>query len=287
MDEASRRAPAAAIDLTVLAPAHNERENVGPLVEQIEAALSRAGERHPSLDGLAWECLVIDDNSSDGTGEALLALAKDRPWLRVLRMTRTPPGRGAGQSAAFHAGIRAARGACIATLDADLQNDPADLPRMLELMRDRGADMVQGDRSRNRRDSFIRRAGSVVGRVFRRMLLGDSIRDTGCSLRIMTREAALTLPLEFRGAHRFIPVTARRFGFTVVETPVAHRPRVAGETKYGMGVAQRAIPGLIDCFAMRWIYSRRRWTDSREQTAAAPAHGAGSEPAREAPGALR
>ena len=163
-----------------------------------------------------------------------------------------------GQSAAFHAGFRAARGRLIATLDADLQNDPRDLPAMLDLMRSSGADMVQGDRSHARRDNLVRRMGSVVGRIFRRVLLGDSIRDTGCSLRVMRREIALALPLEFRGMHRFIPVTARHLGFTVVEMPVTHRPRTAGVTKYGLGITKRAIPGLIDLLAVRYMRSRRR-----------------------------
>jgi len=199
-----------------------------------------------------------------------------RPWLRCIAMTETPPGRGHGQSAAFHAGFRACRGELVATLDADCQNDPADLPRMLNLLDRTGADMVQGDRSRNRRDSAVRRAGSVVGRAFRRGLLGDSIRDTGCSLRVMRREIALRLPLEFRGMHRFIPVTARQMGYQVVEMEVSHRPRTAGETKYGMGVASRAIPGLVDCFAVRYMGRRRRPVCCEMIEAQETAAGAGS-----------
>lgn len=173
-------------------------------------------------------------------------------------MTRTPPGKGNGQSAAFHAGFRAARGRLVAVLDADLQNDPADLPAMLKLMRDTDADFVQGDRSHARKDNVVRKVGSWVGRVFRRSLLGDTIRDTGCSLRLMTREIAVALPLEFRGMHRFIPVTARHLGYKVVEMPVRHRPRMAGVPKYGFGIMQRAIPGLIDLFAVRYMRNRRR-----------------------------
>lgn len=244
----------APLDLSVVAPAHNEEDNVGPLAQQVSAALEQ-------VPGLRWELVVVDDGSTDSTRRRLLELAADRPWLRVVAMTRTPAGAGNGQSAAFWAGIRASRAPLIATIDADLQNDPADLPRMLEEMRRTAAGCVQGDRSHARKDGAVRRWGSVVGRVFRRMLLGDSIRDTGCSLRIMRREAALELPLEFKGAHRFIPVTIRRLGYPVVEMQVGHRPRVAGQTKYGMGITRRAIPGLIDCFAMRWMYARRRPTD--------------------------
>ncbi len=250
-------------DLSVVAPAHNERENIAELVRQIEAVLDRAGIR--------FEIVIVDDGSTDGTREAVERLMRDRPSVRCVAMLRTPPGKGNGQSAAFHAGFRAARAPLIATLDADLQNDPADLPAMLDLMRSSGADLVQGDRSRARRDSAVRRWGSVVGRFFRRWLLGDTIRDTGCSLRIMRREVALALPLEFRGAHRFIPVTARHLGYTVVEMPVNHRARAAGETKYGMGIAQRAIPGLIDCYAIRWMRSRRRPVECVEVERAADA----------------
>jgi hypothetical protein len=116
--------------------------------------------------------------------------------------------------------------------------------------------MVQGDRTAARRDGVVRRASSWVGRCFRRLLLGDTIRDTGCSLRVMKREVARALPLEFRGAHRFIPFTARQLGFRVAEVPVRHRARTAGRGKYG--IHNRAIPGLFDCFAMRWMRSRRR-----------------------------
>ncbi len=265
------------VDLSVVAPAHNERENVEALADEV----GRAAESWAAREGRTWEFVLVDDGSTDGTGEAALALAATRPWLRVVRMTRTPQGKGAGQSAAFWAGFRAARGELIATLDADLQNDPSEIPAMIALLERERADMTQGDRSRARRDNAVRRVGSVVGRVFRRMLLGDSIRDTGCSLRVMKREVALLLPLEFRGAHRFIPVTARRLGFKVVEMDVRHRARRAGETKYGLGIVQRAIPGLIDCFAMRWIFDRRRWTDWREVEASSAA------PARETEGAAR
>jgi dolichol-phosphate mannosyltransferase len=248
------------VALSVVAPAHNEQDNLRTLVEQITAAIE------PLMIG--YEIIIVDDGSTDDTTGRLRELMHQYPRLRAIRMARTPPGRGNGQSAAFHAGFRAAREDMIATLDADLQNDPADIPTMLDLMRTRNADMVQGDRSHRRQDSVVRRASSMVGRVFRRWLLGDTIRDTGCSLRIMKRELALALPLQFRGMHRFIPITARQFGFTVIETPVRHRLRVAGQAKYG--IWNRAIPGLIDCFAVRWMRSRRRPVQFDELTASPP-----------------
>lgn len=208
------------LDLSVIAPAHNEEENVAELVRQVEAALSPLG--------INFEFIVVDDGSTDSTRRRVLEMMEGRPWLRCIAMLDTPPGRGNGQSAAFHAAFRAARGRLVAPLDADLQNDPGDIPGMLAKQRESGADMVQGDRSHARRDNLVRRVGSRVGRAFRRALLGDTIRDTGCSLRVMRREVALRLPLEFRGMHRFIPVTARHLGYTVVEMPVKHRPRHAG-----------------------------------------------------------
>lgn len=247
------------IELSVVAPAHNEQENIRDLVEQV----GRAG----AASGLSYEFVIVDDGSTDATRATVLELMRDRPWLRCIAMTRTPPGKGAGQSAAFAAGFRQTRGHLVATLDADLQNNPGEIVRMLDLMRRTGADMVQGDRSHARKDNAVRRVGSIVGRTFRRWLLGDTIRDTGCSLRVMKRDIAVRLPLEFKGMHRFIPVTARHLGFSVVEMPVQHRPRTAGETKYGMGITKRALPGLIDLFAVRYMRNRRRPTDHAEISA--------------------
>jgi glycosyltransferase involved in cell wall biosynthesis len=239
-----------AVELSLIAPAHNEEDNVGPLVDQVEAAFARTG--------VPCEFIIVDDGSTDRTQASIAALIPGRPWLRCVAMTNTPPGKGHGQSAAFHAGIRAARGRLIATIDADLQNDPADLPAMLEMLRQSGADMVQGDRSHARKDNVIRKITSLIGRFFRGLILADAVRDTGCSLRVVKREYALLLPLQFKGMHRFIPVTVVHLGGKVVEMNVTHRPRVAGTTKYGFGIWQRAIPGLIDCFAVRYMRNRRR-----------------------------
>ncbi len=257
-------------ELSVVAPAHNEEENMERLVCEVEAACG-------GIPG-GWEFVVVNDGSTDGTETLLRALMETRPWLRSIRMTQTPKGRGNGQSAAFHAGFRATRGRLIAVLDADLQNDPSEIPRMVELLREQKTDMIQGDRSHARKDNAVRRIGSVVGRLFRRMILGDAIRDTGCSLRVMKREIALRLPLEFAGMHRFIPACAQQMGYRVVEMPVRHRPRTAGVTKYGLGITKRAIPGLIDCFAVRWMGKRRRAVTSAEvETGAGGAQAAGSD----------
>lgn len=236
------------VELSIIAPAHNEQDNIAGLVEDVAAAMADSGVR--------YEMIIIDDGSTDATADRLAEAVAQHDFLRTFAMTDTPPDKGNGQSAAFHAGIRQARGGLIALMDADRQNDPADLPSMLTLLRQQNADMVQGDRSHARKDTFIRRRTSGVGRWFRRTVLGDTIRDTGCSLRVFNRELGLQLPLQYRGLHRFIPVYARILGYTVVEMSVHHRPRTAGEAKYG--IWNRALPGFIDLLAVRWMRSRLR-----------------------------
>jgi len=258
--------PISTIRLSVVAPAHNEEENIEELIKQVGDALD-------DLE-IDFEFVIVDDGSSDTTKAKIIAHQPDRPWVRCVSMTNTPKGSGNGQSAAFHAGFRATQGELIAVLDADLQNDPADIPEMLKFLEETGADFVQGDRSAARADgdAKIRQIGSWVGRKFRLWVLGDTIRDTGCSLRIMKREIALALPLEFKGMHRFIPATARHLGYTVVEMPVSHRHRHAGIPKYGMGITKRALPGLIDLFAVRYMWNRRKPVTSIEHTHQPDAH---------------
>lgn len=224
-------------------PAYDEWENIPFLLRSI-AGLAR-------FTGESIRVVVVDDGSTDGTAAVLAKLAASRPWLVVLRHDRPR-----GQSAAMGAGIAQSHGRWIATLDGDGQNDPADLAAMWQRARAEGVDFVQGDRSAARRDSFMRRMSSHVGRAFRRGLLGDAIRDTGCSARVMRADIARQLPLQFKGMHRFMPVYARMLGAVVVEQPVHHRPRTAGRSKYGMW--NRGLPGLIDCLAVRWMLRRYR-----------------------------
>jgi glycosyltransferase involved in cell wall biosynthesis len=236
------------VEVSIIAPAHNEQDNVPGLIDDVRQAMADTG--------ITFEMIVVNDGSTDRTESMLLNQAVQHPWLHVYRMLATPHGKGHGQSAAFHAGIRQARSELIALMDADRQNDPADLPKMIAMLREKGADMVHGDRSANRRDTLVRRCSSWVGRASRRTVLGDTIRDTGCSLRVFKREVGLALPLQYRGVHRFIPVYTRMLGYTVLETSVNHRQRAAGTAKYG--IWNRAIPGLIDLFAVRWMRSRLR-----------------------------
>jgi len=223
----------------------NEQDNVTAMVQQVGAL----------RDALNLELIIVDDGSTDHTLPRLREAAQHYDWLTVLHRDRS-----AGQSAAMAAGIATARGAYIATLDGDLQNDPADLPAMLEAARQQHADLVQGMRTR-RRDSRWRKISSWVGRTARRWLVNDPTFDTGCATRVMKRELARQLPLHFRGMHRFIPAYANLTGAKVVQVSVNHRPRTAGTSKYG--VLNRAFVGLIDCFAVRWMAKRYRDTSTQ------------------------
>ncbi len=237
------------VRLSIVVPALNEQDNVTPLVEQVGKAMQS--------DSIGFELIIVDDGSTDLTLERLKALQNDRPWLRVLHR---PASR--GQSAAMYAGIQAAQGDCIATLDADLQNDPADLPGMLKLIDADRADMVQGDRSANRNDHAIRKIGSAIGRKARLWLLRDPVRDTGCSARVVRAAFAKQFPLQFKGMHRFMPAYARLLGARIVQVPVTHHARHSGTTKYGLGLLSRGPAGLRDLFAVRWMMRRYRDTST-------------------------
>jgi len=157
-----------------------------------------------------------------------------------------------GQSAAVATGFQAARGQWIATLDGDGQNDPADLPRMLDEARRAGVDCVTGVRAK-RQDDFIRRLSSRVANGFRNWATGDRVSDSGCGARVVRAACVGELPV-FNGLHRFMPTLLRAKGFTVVETPVNHRPRLRGVSKYGLH--NRLWRGLRDCFGVRWFKAR-------------------------------
>jgi dolichol-phosphate mannosyltransferase len=248
-EEQAPKAGSQPLELSIVVPALNEEANVTALVRDVE--------RQIMDHGIAGELIVIDDGSTDRTLAVLRELAASRSWLRVLRHERPR-----GQSAAMGAGIAAAQGTWIAMLDADGQNDPGDLALMLQRVRAGDVDFIQGDRSAARRDTWVRRVSSRIGRTFRRALLGDTIRDTGCSARVMRAGIARQLPLQYKGMHRFMPVYARMLGAVVVEQPVRHRSRTAGRSKYGMW--NRGLPGLIDCLAVRWMLRRYRPIDAAE-----------------------
>jgi dolichol-phosphate mannosyltransferase len=227
-------------DLSVVIPARDEAENLPALLDEMEQKLA----------GIRIEAIVVDDGSSDVTPELLGRLRERHPWLVALRHDEP-----LGQSAALASGFRTARGAAIATIDGDRQNDPGDLPALWAIVRGGDADLAQGFRA-DRRDPLLRRAAAAAARPVRRILLGDTTRDIGCATRVMTAELARRLPLDFRGMHRFLPILARMQGARVVERPVTHRPRPAGRSNYG--ILDRGVSGFFDCLAVRWMLRRHR-----------------------------
>ena len=219
--------------VSVVVPLFNEEENVPILQAELTAALG-------SLD---YEIIFVDDGSRDGTVERI---APD-PRVRVLQFERN-----AGQSAAMFAGLHAAHGAVAVLIDGDLQNDPADIPRLLAEI-ERGADLVCGYRAQ-RKDTVVKRITSRVANFVRSRFTKDGVRDTGCTLKAMKRECVTAL-VPFKGMHRFIPALVKGAGYRLVEIPVNHRPRKFGESKYGLG--NRALRATTDMFGVRWLLSRR------------------------------
>lgn len=200
-------------------------------------------ELRTALAGLDHEIIFVDDGSTDRSAEKIESV----PNVRVLRFERNT-----GQSAALYAGIKAARGQTIVMIDSDLQNDPADIPRLLEEI-SRGADLACGYRVK-RKDTVTKRLTSRIANLVRSRFTKDYVRDTGCTLKAMRRECATAL-VPFKGMHRFIPALIKGAGYRLVEIPVNHRPRRFGRTKYGLG--NRAVRATVDMFGVRWLVSRR------------------------------
>ncbi|HEX7152487.1 MAG TPA: glycosyltransferase family 2 protein [Thermoanaerobaculia bacterium] len=226
-------------DLSVVFPVYNEEENLPLLLDEIAKALDGTG--------VTYEIVAADDGSTDRSREVLHELRAKHPTLRILALEKNT-----GQTAALDAAWRGAKGRMIVSLDADLQNDPADIPAMIRRLGDSGADMVIGVRV-NRQDTLSRKLQSKIGNGVRNWITGDRITDTGCSLKLAKREAIEPVRL-FTGMHRFLPTLVRYAGFRVVEMPVNHRPRQFGQSKYG--AMNRAFRGLVDCFAVRWMGKR-------------------------------
>jgi glycosyltransferase involved in cell wall biosynthesis len=226
--------------VSVVIPAYEEEDNLAPLLDEVAAALRPLGR--------AYEVVVVDDGSRDGTPRVLAGLRERHPELRVVRLRRN-----AGQSAAFLAGFAQARGDVVVTLDADLQNDPADIPRLLAALET--SDVVCGVR-RRRRDRWLRRLSSRIANSVRRFVLHDGVSDTGCSLKAFRRRQDLLALPRFDGVHRFFPALLRWQGCRVAELEVAHRPRRAGRAKYN--VRNRLFRTLVDLFGVRWL--KARWT---------------------------
>ncbi len=224
--------------LSLVIPVYNEQENVPMLLERVGAALGVIGQ--------PFEVIVCDDGSCDATPRLLADGLARYPWLRVLRMARN-----GGQSAAFDAGFKAARGQVVATMDGDLQNDPEEIPRLLPMLD--GYDMITGWR-KDRHDSRFRKFQTRFANRIRNWLSDETIQDSASSMKLYKRHCLEGLQL-YVGMHRFLPTLMKMRGFSVLETPVKHSARHAGTPKYGF--RNRAWRAFIDLLAVRWM--KRRW----------------------------
>jgi len=238
------------MELSIVVPVHNEEDNVEPLIAEIDQALSDAGD---------YEMNFVDDGSTDNTLSRLDELRARYPRLRVLCHRRC-----CGQSTALLTGVRAARGRIIATLDGDGQNNPVDIPKLISALKaldqDGTQSMVAGFRKR-RKDTGWRRFSSKVANGVRSSLLGDNTPDTGCGLKVFSRELFLSLPY-FDHMHRFLPALVQRAGGNVVSIEVDHRPRVRGVSKYGTW--QRLWVGIVDLFGVMWLQRRAHLPEVEE-----------------------
>ncbi len=226
------------VEVSIIAPAYNEQDCLPLLVQAIYEALEPAGCR--------FEILLVNDASTDNTAEVIRKLAEKYPAVRAVTHRFN-----CGQSAAVAAGFRAARGSVVVTLDADMQNPPSEIPRLLAELTPE-TDAVCGVR-RKRNDHFIRRLSSRIANSTRDRITGVPVKDAGCGFRII-RKDALREVLVFNGMHRFLTTILKLQGFAVKEIEIAHAPRPAGKSKYG--IHNRLWRGIADCFALRW-YARR------------------------------
>jgi dolichol-phosphate mannosyltransferase len=229
------------IDVSLVAPVYNEKECIEEFVREADGELKKLAR--------PYEIVCTDDCSKDGTDAILKTLKGTYPALRIIRLTRNQ-----GQSGAFEAGIKAARGKYIVLIDADLQNDPADIGKMIALLEGPDSPACVAGRRANRKDNFIRIVSSKIANTVRIWLTGDPIRDTGCSLKAFRAEYAKRMKI-FKGMHRFFTTLVRMQGGSVVEVDVNHRARPRGTPKYGQGLG-RTFTALRDANAVRWMQSR-------------------------------
>ena len=225
--------------LSLVIPCFNEQENVKVLLERVSSALAPLGK--------PFEVILVDDGSTDSTPQLLKDGMAQYPWLRVLRMAKN-----GGQSAAFEAGFAMANGELIATIDADLQNDPEEIPRLVPLLDEHKVDMITGWR-KDRQDTAFRKWQSRQANRIRNWITQETVNDSASSLKVYRAHAVKGLKL-FRGAHRYFPTLVKMRGYTVYETPVKHSARYAGTAKYGFG--NRAFVGIYDLIGVRWLKKR-------------------------------
>ncbi|MBL8819004.1 MAG: glycosyltransferase family 2 protein [Planctomyces sp.] len=238
--------------LSVVIPAHNEADHLRALVPETAAVLAS------SLD---FEIVVVDDASTDRTPEVLRDLQQSIPFLSIVRHRKQ-----CGQSTALMTGIDAARGRIIATMDGDAQNDPADLIHMLDrymsCLSNEGASAVICGHRVHRRDSKWRKVSSRIANKIRSVILRDATPDSGCGIKLFSREEFLRLP-RFDHMHRFLPALFRRDGCRIVSVPVRHRPRLSGRSHYG--TIGRTLAGIVDMLGVYWLNSRYRSTEAERE----------------------
>lgn len=230
------------VAISIVIPAKNEAENLPPLLDEIAVACA----------GVDHEVIVVDDGSTDTTPDVIRQLMAVRANLRLLRNEVS-----AGQSAAVHSGVRAARGAIVCTLDADGQNPPENLPKLFSVLLQAGSEqvgVVAGQRV-GRKDTLSKRFASRFANGLRGWLLKDGTRDTGCGLKAFRRDAFLALPF-FNHMHRYLPALFTRDGWQVRHVDVTHRPRGAGASNYNN--FQRAMVGIVDLMGVMWLIRRKK-----------------------------
>ena len=223
--------------ISIVIPVYNEEENLPVLLGKISAIL-------PGIGGQA-EILLVDDGSSDNSLAVMNGLKRIYPVIRIIKLARN-----CGQSAAFDCGFKAARGETIVTLDADLQNDPKDIPLLLEKLKT--CDMVYGWR-RNRKDPFLKLISSKIANFVRNAITGENIKDTGCSLKAYRRQCLNNIKL-YDGMHRFLPTLVQLEGFRIEEVEVSHNPRKYGKSKYN--IRKRLVRPFLDLLAVAWMKKR-------------------------------
>jgi len=232
--------------ISVVVPVYNEEENLPVLIPRLMKVLEGLG--------CSFEMIFVDDGSSDGSQRVLREVASQTPSFRVLRFRENR-----GLSTALVAGMREARGEKIVTLDSDLQNDPADIPKLLEYL-DR-YDMATGWRQK-REDTRLKRISSKIGNSVRNWLSGENIQDSACTLRAFKKECVKEIPV-FNGVHRFLSTLVKMAGYRIVEVPVAHHPRKFGKSKYN--IRNRLVRSFIDLLAVTWMKHRTIRYDIEEK----------------------
>jgi dolichol-phosphate mannosyltransferase len=225
--------------LSVVVPVRNEQDNVAPLIREIDAALT----------AVEHEIIYIDDGSSDDTYANLKQLQTQFKQLRIVRHAQS-----CGQSTAVRTGVKSAKYAWVATLDGDGQNDPADIPKLMAAITE-GVELAGGNRRASRRDTWIKRQSSVIANTVRSKMLHDDTPDTGCGLKLFSREAFLDLPY-FDHMHRFLPALIKRRGGKIVSVAVSHRNREFGKSNYG--TLDRLMVGIVDLFGVAWLQRRAK-----------------------------